>query len=75
MYQTSLVFECLEHVCTDEALLSCPSPTGTLHGPRGGPEGHERQCGRLQVHYPHLGGGLHHRGVMGEGHHVNQRRE
>lgn len=50
-----------------------PSPTGALHCPGGGPESHERQCGGLQVHYPCLSGGLHHRCVLGERHNVNQR--
>lgn len=41
---------------------------GALHGAGGGPEGHERQRGRLQVHYPRFCGGLHHCRFMGEGH-------
>ncbi|CAF87333.1 unnamed protein product, partial [Tetraodon nigroviridis] len=41
---------------------------GALHGARGRPEGYERQRGRLQVHHPCVGGGLHRCGVMGKGH-------
>lgn len=47
------------------ALCSLP---GTLHGASGGPEGHERQCRRLQVHYPHFCWGLRHCCIMGKRH-------
>lgn len=57
-------------------VLSLPlrSLPGALHRPSGRPEGDERQRGRLQVHYSRVRGGLHHCGVMGEGHGVPQLR-
>lgn len=54
-------------VCYPVPFLSC-SFTGALYSPCGGPENHERQCRGLQVHYPLLGGGVHHRRLMGERH-------
>lgn len=55
-------------------LLPLCSLPGTLHRPSGRPEGDERQRGRLQVHYSCFRGGLHHCGIMGEGHGVPQLR-
>lgn len=50
------------------------SLAGALHGQSGGPEGHERQRSRLQVHYPGFCGGLRCRRIMGEGHSFPQLR-
>lgn len=60
---SSAVRTCLTQI----PLLSC-SFTGALYSPCGGPEKHERQCRGLQVHYPLLGGGIHHCRLMGERH-------
>lgn len=54
--------------CVTEALSLPCSFTGALYSPCGGPENHERQCRGLQVHYPLLGGGVHHRRLLGERH-------
>lgn len=55
------------------SFLPC-SFAGTLYSPCGGPEDHERQCRGLQVHYPLLSGGVHHRRFVGERHYFTHLR-